>query len=193
MIGLLKGEIIDSGEDYLIISAGGVGYKVETEAPHRLGLEGQDVEVRIYTHVREREIRLFGFPSKNELNIFEKLLDVSGVGPKSAMSIVSTYSVGQIISAIKNDEPKKLKVKGVGKKTLAKVAIELSGKLDEFSLGKEEAGEEQIVIAAEEHDELISALESLGYQRDQVEDVIPEVDTEESISVQIKQALKLLN
>lgn len=197
MIIKLKGKIDFLGNNFLIMMVGGVGYKVESAAPFRLGLEGTETEIYTYTHVAERELRLFGFGSLQELELFEKLLTVSGVGPKSAMLLVSSYSVRQITAAIKFAQPERLVVKGVGSKTLAKIIIELRGKLD--NLLPEIPGDQAQTVSTELTEEdvspdqdLISALNSLGYKEFDYRSILSKIDKEQSISQQLKQALQLL-
>jgi holliday junction DNA helicase RuvA len=192
MIGLLRGKIYSIAEDYVIVDINGVGYKVENNAPFRLGLEGNEVELFIHTHVREVELRLFGFKEKVELQLFEKLLNVHGVGPKAAMQIVSTHSVGQILIAIENNDPDLLAVKGVGKKTLAKVILDLKGKLEGIA-GKAEGDNPpgQLSIS-DPNPELAQALESLGFRPSDYDSIAKKIDPNLTFSEQVKQALSLL-
>lgn len=200
MIGFLKGKIISLRSDYLLIDVAGVGYKVESFAPFRLGLEGAETEVFIHTWVKETEFRLFGFSSELEVALFERLLTVSGVGPKAAMLLVSNYSLGQILQAVELGDASALRVKGVGTKTLAKVVIELKGKLTDIktSLGAEPAEISANTSASQRPDqpalidELTEALMSLGFRPADYEAYLPQIDREQAFAAQIKQALKLI-
>ncbi len=201
MIRLLAGEIKVMKGDYLILLVGQVGYKVESMAPFRLGLVGNSVELYIYTHVRETELRLFGFASMDELEMFERLLSVSGIGPKSALLIMAEHSPARIVHAVKLADPTVLRVKGVGSKSLAKIVIELKGKLDDF-VGLTEGGDATLDEQSgrfvhtgagnQEDSELFSALENLGFSSEQIKQVIESVPKDETLGQQIKAALSLL-
>jgi len=190
MIANLTGKITVIKNNYLVLEVNGVGYKVENYAPYRLGLEGAEVKLEIYTHVSERELRLFGFGNINELELFEKLLGVSGVGPKSAMILISTFSVRQIVEAIINKDPSTIVTKGISSKTSAKVIIELSGKVENFTLG--EANKSKSISLRPESD-LISALENLGYLHKDFSEILKQVDNNLAFSAQLKMALALLS
>ncbi len=198
MITQLTGKITEMQSDYLILDVNGVGYKVESFAPFRLGLEGTEVQIRTYTHVRETELRLFGFANAAELELFERLLQVSGVGPKTAMLLVSNFSVKYIIQAVQIEDPKALAVKGVGTKTLAKVVIELKGKLTDLAsrLGTDNGesystGNSQLTLEAK-HSDLSAALDSLGYKPLDYKDILEKIDSDGTLANQVKQALQLL-
>ncbi|MFW5702717.1 MAG: Holliday junction branch migration protein RuvA [Candidatus Dojkabacteria bacterium] len=190
MIGYLKGEVKNLFKDYLLLEVGGVGYKIETNVPFRLGVEGQSAEVYTYTHVREQELRLFGFATQTELEMFESLLAVSGVGPKSAMQIVAEHSLARITEAVELAQPEKLKVKGIGSKTLSKIVLELKGRLPKQS-GQEASANGQ---STTEDAELISALENLGYKREEIEDSLEKVEVghDEPFASKLKKLLNLI-
>lgn len=163
MIGYLSGLIIDKDEKSLLVLTGGVGYKVfsTTECLSEAKID-QKVQLYIHTGVREDDISLFGFKSKEELRFYEQLLGVSGIGPKMAMEIL-----GAPISLTKNailssDVAMLTKIKGLGKKTAERLCLELKNKV-EMSMGK--AG---TVSASRIQEEAVQALESLGYERYQI-------------------------
>jgi Holliday junction DNA helicase RuvA len=131
MIGFLSGKIINKDEEKIIINVGGVGYVVYLT---ELGLEqcvnGQDIDISIYTHVREQEITLYGFLQVEEQEIFELLIGVSGIGPKAGLKILAVADVNTIKIAIINEDITILtKVSGIGPKIAKKVVNELSGKI----------------------------------------------------------------
>lgn len=199
MIGKLTGKVEELALDYLILDVNGVGYKVESYAPYRLGLEGRDVALYIHTHVKETELRLFGFQTKLELGLFELLLGVSGVGPKSAMLICSHYSPEQLRQAAVEGDAGRIKVKGVGKKTVSKIMLELKDKLGNLVANAGGGSEVPKFVKAEpkseveeEQTELQLALTSLGYSAQEVRNIEAKVDTSVAFSEQIKQALQLL-
>jgi Holliday junction DNA helicase RuvA len=197
MIIKLKGTIKSVRSDYLILDVNGVGYRVESAAPYRIGLEEGEVEIYTYTYLRQDDVRLFGFNSLDQLDLFEKLLSVSGIGPKSAELIVSTYSVKQIVAAINGNSPENIKVKGVGTKTLAKLVIELKGKLEQFA-GVEDKSEgskdqqSQIDLVNDSERELLEAMIGLGYTAKEIESIKDQIDYEKAFAEQIRQALALL-
>ncbi|MBN1331599.1 Holliday junction branch migration protein RuvA [Candidatus Dojkabacteria bacterium] len=169
MIGFLKGKIQSVVANGIIITTGGVGYRVESS---KTGLnEGDEIETYIYTHVRENEIKLFGFGSLEELNIFEELLGVSGVGPKSAMTIVSTLGVGGVVEALEQQNPEGLKVSGVGLKTAQKIVLELKGKLSLDDASK---------LEMEVKNEVYTALKGLGYTAQEIDEVVKKINIDKS-------------
>lgn len=192
MIARLTGKIAELRDNYLILDVHGVGYKVENFAPYRLGLEGMEVVVEIYTHVREEEIRLFGFANRAELELFEKLLTVSGVGPKSAMLLTSNYSPRQISSAIERGDQAALLVKGIGAKTIAKILIELKGKVN-LATAADDTDSQTVTQPVEPVNELTEALLGLGYKLEEVKRILPEVKPDLPFAQQVKQALALIS
>jgi Holliday junction DNA helicase RuvA len=137
----------------------------------------------------------------DELEMFERLLSVSGIGPKSALLIMAEHSPARIVHAVKLADPTVLRVKGVGSKSLAKIVIELKGKLDDF-VGLTEGGDATLDEQSgrfvhtgagnQEDSELFSALENLGFSSEQIKQVIESVPKDETLGQQIKAALSLL-
>ncbi len=138
MIGFLKGKVIKSTEQFIILDVSSVGYKILSPLQTLLSLkEGEDLSLFVHTHVREDQITLYGFKTEDELFLFEKLINISGIGPKSALSVISLHSPSSFASLIENEDSTSLsKTPGVGKKTAEKIIIELRGKLSHLS-GKE--------------------------------------------------------
>ena len=158
MIGKLQGIVDYIGDDFVILMAGQVGYKVYT--PDYLTLKST-VALWIETVVREDSIRLFGFQSIAEQNLFNQLTTVSGVGPKVAMAIMSSIKPDTLISAIATGDAKTISTApGVGKKVAEKIIVELKNKMGgtSFDLGG-------ITTDGSALPDLLSALESLGYRR----------------------------
>jgi Holliday junction DNA helicase RuvA len=163
MIGKLQGVIDYIGQDYVILMAGPVGYKVYT--PEILALKST-VALWIETVVREDSIRLFGFTTVAAQNIFNQLTTVSGVGPKVAMAIMGTIKTETLMSAIATGDAKTIATApGVGKKVAEKIIVELKNKMGggNFDFGNEVAGGAL--------PDLLSALESLGYRRMDIVDM----------------------
>lgn len=163
MISLLFGSVKNINEKSLtIMTSGGVGYKVFTPLNTLLSLEeNQEVEMLIYTSIKEDAMDLFGFVNKNELSLFEKLITVSGIGPKSALTMLSVSSVEHIAIAVENGDASLLSgIPGVGRKSCEKIIIELKCKLSQFTKTNKEGKVDQYM--QEENDARL-ALISLGY------------------------------
>lgn len=160
MIAYLSGLIIDKNEKSLIVLVNGVGYEVFTTT--NLIAENQlDHKVQLHIHmaVKEDDISLYGFKSKEELNFYRQLLNVSGIGPRMGMEIVSA-PLPLVKNAILSEDLGTLtKIKGLGKKTAERLCLELKNKV-EMSMGSETSPQQNTV-----HEDAILALESLGYER----------------------------
>ena len=144
----------------------GVGYEVFVPLTTFSALpdRGSEVSIDIHTHVREDIIALYGFSSRRERSIFEKLMTISGIGPKLAVTIFSGGSVEDLVTAIKRGDLGRLTaIQGVGKKTAERIVVELRDKLQDFAAGPAKTGVEVDVI---------SALENLGYHRALAESAI---------------------
>jgi Holliday junction DNA helicase RuvA len=163
MIAHLRGTLISKHPNQAIVEAGGVGYDVTISVPTFSGLPALNAEVAlfIHTHVREDALALFGFLRAQEKQLFEKLLGVSGIGPKLAITILSGMPAETMIAAIKGNNVALLtRIPGIGKKTAERMVLELRDKLDAFGVSAETAA---AVLPVEE--DVISALVNLGYQR----------------------------
>jgi len=186
MIGSIKGQVSHKSSNYLIVETNGVGYKVFVTPPVLLGAKvNQEISLVILTYVREDQISLYGFPTLPELEFFELLLSVSGVGPKSAVGIMSLASLEMIKSAIVSEDPSVFtKVSGIGRKTAERVIIELKDKL------KDQAGSQPV---AREHSDAMDALIALGYNQQQAREALKDVPKDvKDLQTKIKLALKNL-
>ena len=162
MIAHLRGRVIAKHPNQAIIEAGGVGYDVVISVPTFSDLPGvgSDVSLHIHTHVREDAIALFGFLRPEEKQLFEKLLSVSGIGPKLAITILSGMPAAEMVASIRgNDVAKLTRIPGIGKKTAERMVLELRDKLQDFT-----AAPAAPPVSPVEED-VISALVNLGYQR----------------------------
>lgn len=133
MIGYLRGRVIRATGEQLVVEAGGVGYLVSipTTAREKIGALGSQVELHIHTHVREDQLALFGFGTAAELELFEQLIQVDGVGPKVGLAILSVASVEVLKRAIVNEDVAPIRrAPGVGPRTAQKVIIDLKPKLE---------------------------------------------------------------
>jgi len=162
MIAHLRGRLISKHPNQAIVEAAGVGYDVAITIPTFSDLPsiGNDVSLHIHTHVREDALALYGFLRIEEKQLFEKLITVSGIGPKLAITILSGMPTSDMVGAIRaNDHARLTRIPGVGKKTAERMCVELRDKLEGFG----EAQPLKTISAVEE--DVISALTNLGYQR----------------------------
>ena len=183
---------------YIVIDVGGVGYKVfmSESAIETLGELGEKVKVYTHHHVREDDISLYGFLTMEELNMFELLISVSGVGAKSALSILANIEPSAFaLAVITNDTSKLVKIPGVGAKTAARIVLELKDKLkNQDMVSKKENVIKQSTINEEELDEAISALQVLGYNRRDIEKAFEKIELNDmKLEDMIKQGLKYLS
>src|SRR5579885_1198745 len=163
MIAHLRGKLLAKHPNQAIVETSGVGYDVTISVPTFSDLPdvGTDVALHIHTHVREDVIALYGFLRPSEKLLFEKLITVSGIGPKLAITILSGMAADEMVGAIRgNDVAKLTRIPGIGKKTAERMVLELRDKLPEP--GK--AAPAVAVMSAVEED-VLSALLNLGYQR----------------------------
>lgn len=162
MIAHLRGKLISKHPNQAIVEAGGVGYDVHITIPtfSELPANGAEVALFIHTHVREDALALFGFLRAEEKQLFEKLISVSGIGPKLAVTILSGMPTDAMVAAIRGNNIAALtRIPGIGKKTAERMVLELRDKLESFGVTAVAA----TVTPVEE--DVISALVNLGYQR----------------------------
>jgi Holliday junction DNA helicase RuvA len=133
MIAFLRGKVLEKHPNQVIVETGGVGYDVliPVSTFSALPEAGSEVKLRIHTHVREDALALFGFLTSEEKTIFERLIAVSGIGPKLAITVLSGLSTADLIPAIRNGDVAQLvRIPGVGKKTAERMVLELKDKLE---------------------------------------------------------------
>lgn len=190
MIAHLEGKIIHKNEKFLIIDVGGVGYKVFTtlENINSANLL-QNGEFWTYTAVRENAIDIYGFKDLEEMSFFELLLDVSGIGPKSALSIISVASIDTLKKAIATGDTGYLnKVSGIGRKTAEKIVLELKDKLHAH-IKDSDGG----TSGLRGESDVLEALKTLGYTQTEARDALKQVGGNiEGTNARIKEALKIL-
>ena len=165
MIARLAGTLIEKAPNRLVIDVGGVGYDVQVPLSTFYGLAepGGRVELRVHTHVREDVIALYGFASALEQDLFERLISISGIGPKLALAVLSGIDPSELVRAIRTQDVARLtKIPGVGKKTAERIGLELKDRLPHGAPG---APEPATPGGDERRDDLLSALMNLGYQR----------------------------
>ena len=196
MFAYIKGSLEQKSNNYVVIDVGGIGYKIfmATKAIETLGEIGKVVKVHTHYYVREDNISLYGFNTNEELRMFELLLQVSGIGAKSAIAMLSEISPSSFALAVISDDISQLvKIPGIGKKTAARIVLELKDKLKtEEAITKTE--EVKLSISNEEEtSEAIAALQVLGYTKREIEKALENVDTKNlQLEEIIKQGLKNL-
>jgi Holliday junction DNA helicase RuvA len=189
VIGFLKGNFLGNDGETLMIDVDGVGYSVVPSASVRgRNLSaGSEVSLYIHTHVRENELKLFGFSTLEERQIFELLLTVSGVGPKTALALVSAGGPQEVRRAIgAADVDHFTTIPGVGKKTAQRIIVDLKSKIGGI-------GELDLASDASETPELFAALKSMGFRGEEIKEALKKVDRTKKLEDQIKQALKQLS
>lgn len=196
MIALLRGRLLEKSPSRLVVDVGGVGYDVQVPVStfFETAEPGADVELRIHTHVREDAIALFGFLTAYELTVFEKLIATSGIGPKLGLSVLSGIDAVDFAAAVQRGDVTRLtRIPGVGKKTAERICLELKDKLP-TPTGAVDA----VLTPAPPdalRDDLVSALENLGYHRSAVDktlDKLLAVETPPRFDTALRAALKEL-
>lgn len=183
MISFIKGEIVKKGLDYLIVDNNGIGYFINTSfSTLNMIKEGENLLIYTYMHVREDILSLYGFLKQEEIDIFKKLISVSGVGPKAGLSILSTYDTNTIKAIIlKDDSTKMSKVPGIGKKTASKIILELKDKVGTIeSLDKDDYLLDEYVSTTssdkESSSDVINALVALGFTQFEAKKALESID-----------------
>ena len=169
MIARLRGRILEKHPSHLILEAAGVGYEITISVASFSGLpaEGAEVSLYIHTHVREDTLALYGFLLREEKQLFERLIGVSGIGPKLAITVLSGIAADALVTALRgNDLTALTRIPGVGKKTAERMVLELRDKLDGLAAAPVPAP------ATRMEEDVVSALVNLGYQRVSAEQAV---------------------
>ena len=185
MIANLKGNIIHIDDKSITLDVNSVGYELLLPLSFLLKLKiGDNINIPVHTHVREDQISLFGFENNSEKELFRKLISVSGVGPKSALTMLSIATTNTIIRAIESGDVNNFpKTPGVGKKTLEKMILDLRGKFNNIMIENE----------SEEMRNAKLALETLGYNSRDISSTISTLHPDLSMNDFIKESLKILS
>ncbi|HZR32510.1 MAG TPA: Holliday junction branch migration protein RuvA [Terriglobales bacterium] len=162
MIAHLRGRLLSKHPNQAVIETAGVGYDVTISVPTFSGLPalGSEVALHVHTHVREDSIALYGFLRSSDKQLFERLISVSGIGPKLGITILSGMSGEEMVAAIRgNDVARLTRIPGIGKKTAERMVLELRDKLEDFGAAP------PVAAATPVEEDVLSALVNLGYQR----------------------------
>jgi Holliday junction DNA helicase RuvA len=168
VIAHLAGRLLEKGPQHVVVDVSGVGYRVMIPVTtfYRLGDEGSQVALRVHTHVREDALLLFGFGTRGEQQLFEKLISVAGVGPKLALSILSGIEAPDLVEALRGSDVARLnRIPGVGRKTAERLVLELKDKLPPGG----PALPDTKAPPSTTRDDLTAALLHLGYSRPEAE------------------------
>ncbi|HEY0427120.1 MAG TPA: Holliday junction branch migration protein RuvA [Pyrinomonadaceae bacterium] len=203
MIAYISGKLLEKQANTVIVDVGGVGYEISIPLStfYEIGDVDSEISLRIYTHVREDALQLFGFKTERERQLYLKLISVQGIGAKSGITMLSGMSADEIIVAIRTDNLARLtSIPGVGRKTAERLVIELRDKLNDLSSA---ATQQQLATAASGanvpidavYDDALSALTNLGYQRNAAEKALKQAvqdGTEMSVQKLLRKSLQLL-
>lgn len=200
MFAYIKGSLEEKGSNYVVIDVSGIGYKIfmSDNSIQSIGELGEKVKVHTYYYVREDNISLYGFLSKEELKMFELLLSVSGIGAKSAISMLSNITPSSFAFAVISNDVATLKgLPGIGAKTAQRIILELQDKLKTEEKLAVEGAKEQIeteIYNSENIKEAIQALQILGYNKKEIDKAMQKLK-DENLSVEelIKKGLALLS
>lgn len=168
MIAFLRGEVFEKHPNRLIVDVAGVGYDVQVPLStfYTAGEPGTAIALRIHTHVREDQLSLYGFATALELTMFERLIAVSGIGPKLALSVLSGIESRDLVGAIqRNDLARLTAIPGVGKKTAERMCVELRDRLPKAMVASDAPPSPGDAL----RDDLVSALTNLGYHRQAID------------------------
>ena len=196
MIASLRGILLEKDADHVVIEAGGVGYAVTVTAAAQRALPSNGSEARLFIHthaVQDGPLQLYGFAEPDERRVFETLLSVQGVGPKVAIAILSGMPIGDLVRAISAADVATLtKIRGVGRKTAERLAVELRDKIG-VSAGTGREATPVFPLAGHlppgRKGEVYGALQALGYRANEFESILPTLDENKPTPDLIKEAL----
>lgn len=199
MIAHLYGKLLEKNATHVIVDVAGVGYEVNIPLStfYELGEEGDDVVLRVYTHVREDAIQLFGFKTQRERDLYLKVISVQGIGPKLGITVLSGIGVDELVRAVNgNDLARLTSIPGIGRKTAERLVIDLRDKVAEFGVdGEAKTASTGAGSGDENFDDALSALINLGYQRSVAEKALSTARTDvtdATVQKLLRRALQLL-
>ena len=196
MIGFLRGTVLEKAPERLLVDVHGVGYelRVPLSTFYQVGEPGAPVALHVHTHVREDALQLFGFLTVLEQQVFERLIGVSGIGPKLAIAVLSGIEPADFVE--RRDVARLTRVPGVGKKTAERIVLELRDRLAKLTMPAAGAGSEASA-SNRLRDDLLSALVNLGYHRvaadkalDAVLSAAPDAPFEQALRAALRELMK---
>ncbi len=183
MYDYMIGKIVSINSTYIVLECNNIGYVINTPNPYSFK-ENEEYKVYLYQLVREDELSLYGFKTIEEKELFLKLINVKGLGPKMTLPILATGSVAGVIDAIERENLLYLcKFPKIGDKLAKQIVLDLKGKLGVISTSN---------TSDNNYEELLEALKGLGYKDKELKTIIPKIDQALSLEDQIKEALKLM-
>ena len=191
MIAFLRGRILDKQPNRIIVDVQGVGYEVHVPLStyYDVGDEGTETALRVHTHVREESLQLYGFLTTLEQQLFERLIAISGIGPKLAISVLSGIEPGELVSAVQRADVARLTgIPGIGRKTAERIVLELKDRLAQLAVPAG-VGKSAAPTGNRLRDNVLSALQNLGYHRPLVEKAVDSALASTS-ATSFEQALK---
>jgi Holliday junction DNA helicase RuvA len=192
MIAYLSGKLLEKHANTVIVDVGGVGYEVTIPLStfYDLGEPGSDIELRIYTHVREDAIQLFGFKTVRERDLYLKLISVQGIGAKSGITMLSGMNADEIVAAIRtNDLGRLTAIPGVGRKTAERLVVELRDKVGELAAAAGATVSSTPLPADAIFEDALSALINLGYQKAAAERALKQA-TQDGTDISVQKLLR---
>ena len=191
MIAFLRGRVLDKHPNRIVIDVNGVGYElhVPLSTYYDVGEPGTEIALHVHTHVREDALQLYGFLTTLEQQLFERLIAISGIGPKLAVAVLSGIDTDELVSSIQRADVARLtRIPGIGKKTAERIVLELKDRLADVASSATTggAGRPEIDHA---RDDLVSALQNLGYHRPLAEKAVDAVRARDG-SAAFEDALK---
>jgi holliday junction DNA helicase RuvA len=174
MIAFLRGRVLEKQPNRIIVDVQGVGYElhVPLSTYYDVGDEGTEVAVRVYTHVREDALQLYGFLTELERQLFERLIGISGIGPKLAIAVLSGVESRDLVAAVQRGDVARLTaIPGIGKKTAERIVLELRDRLSQL-VAPVTAAAPVATTADRLRSDLVSALQNLGYHRPQADKAV---------------------
>lgn len=181
MYSYIKGIVTEIESNYIVLDNNGIGYLIYTANPYSFNVD-ESYKVYVYQNVKEDELSLYGFKTKEEKDLFLKLIEVKGLGCKMALPIIATGSINGIVDAIERENVLYLKkFPKIGDKVARQIILDLKGKLNVTTTSIDNS-----------NDELIEALKGLGYKTTDISRVVKQVNTSDTLENQIRESLKLL-
>src|SRR5215831_7563547 len=201
MISYLRGTLLEKRPNQIVVDVNGVGYEltIPVSTFSSLPESGSEVRLRVHTHVREDALALFGFATPTEKAVFEKLISVTGIGPKLAVTVLSGLDAKELVAAIRGGQMEALvRIPGVGKKTAERMVVELRDKLDMLGIAAVPAAAAASAgkpVFTQDEEDAISALMNFGAQRATAEAAVRKAKSEapgEKFEALFRRALKLI-
>lgn len=198
MVNYIRGTLRQKTDEYVVVEIGGLGFEIYTSTNSNVYLSDIGDDVTVYTKmiVREDDISLYGFSDKDELELFKKLITVSGIGAKVAIGILSSMPMPEIVKAIAfEDEKSLMRANGVGKKSAQRIILELRDKMEglDTSYSVQDGGFPNIAAQMDDKSEALNALVVLGYSKSEAVSALSKVNPDGLATEEIiKQALKHL-